>query len=298
MQKSYSDIMNKLLDFIIEAQKNKIAIGHFNFSDLAGLKAIFEAAREVGVPVVLGTSEGEREFLGPENAVSLVRNLRESYSYPVFLNADHTYSIGKVKEAALLGYDAIIFDGAKLSLEENIAKTREAVEIAKKINPEIIVEGELGYIGGSSSLLEEVPKGAQIDEKDLTSVADAERFVKETRVDLFAPAVGNIHGMFANAPNPELQIVRIEEIVKAVSVPLVLHGGSGLKNEEFTAAVKAGMTIIHINTEIRLAWRKGLERMFVEKPKEVAPYKLLSGSIEEMQKVIAQRLRLFGGKGL
>lgn len=299
--------MENLKEFIADAAKRKIALGHFNFSDIAGLRAIVLAAKELNVPVLVGTSEGEREFAGPENAVTLVRNFRESYGHPVFLNADHTYSLDKVREAALLGYDSIIFDGAKLGLEENIAQTRAAVELAKKINPDILVEGELGYIGTSSALLEKLPEGAQISEKDLTTPEDAERFVKETGVDLFAPAVGNIHGIIAAqsqtnadgtqtvAENPPLNIARIREIAEAVAVPLVLHGGSGLKDVEFVAAAKAGMAIIHINTEIRLAWRKGLERAFVEKPKEVAPYKLLNYSVEEMKKVAGDRLRLFAG---
>ncbi|MBI3114471.1 MAG: class II fructose-bisphosphate aldolase [Candidatus Harrisonbacteria bacterium] len=291
--------MDSLREIIADAAKRKIALGHFNISDIAGLKAIVLAAVEVSkelgeeVPVLIGTSEGEREFLGAENAVSLVRNMREEFGHPIFLNADHTYSLEKVREAALLGYDSIIFDGAKMSLEENIAQTRAAVELAKKINPEIIVEGELGYIGTSSALLEKLPEGAQITEKDLTTPEDAARFVKETGVDLFAPAVGNIHGMLSGAENPALNIARIGEIAKAVSVPLVLHGGSGLKDEEFVAAAKNGVAVIHINTEIRLAWRKGLEKAFAEKPKEVAPYKLLSYSVEEMKQVVGQRLKLF-----
>ena len=176
--------MKNLLEIILEAQKNKVAVGHFNISDLAGLKAIFEAAKNVEVPIVIGTSEGEREFLGADNAVALVRNLRESFSYPIFLNADHTYSLEKVKEAALLGYDAIIFDGAKLPFEENIKQTKEAVEVAKNINPDIIVEGELGYIGTSSALLTELPEGVQISEKDLTSALEAKQFIEDGAVSL------------------------------------------------------------------------------------------------------------------
>ena len=124
---------------------------------------------------------------------------------------------------------------------------------------------------------------------------DAVRFVAETGVDLFSPAVGNIHGMILGASNPALNISRIKEIAGAIDVPLILHGGSGLKDEEFVAAAQNGMAVIHINTEIRLAWRQGLERALKEKPNEVAPYKLLSHSIEEMKKVVEARLRLFSG---
>mgnify|MGYP001603142162 CR=1 FL=1 len=288
--------MKTLKQYIEEARKNGIALGHFNISEISALKAIFGAAKELDVPVIIGTSDGEREFLGAENAVSLVRNLRESYGYPIFLNADHTYSLEKIKEAALLGYDSVIFDGAKLSFEENIKQTCEAVLAAKSINPEIIVEGELGYIGQSSALLEKLPEGAEVTEDALVKVADAERFVKETGVDLFAPAVGNLHGMLSGAAMPALNIARIKEISEAVEIPLVLHGGSGLKDEEFVAAAKLGMAVIHINTEIRLAWRKGLEKAFAEKPKEVAPYKLLKYALDSVKEVVMNRLRLFSGK--
>lgn len=288
-------IMKTLRHYISEAKNKGIALGHFNISELSGFKAVVSVATELNLPVIIGTSEGEREFLGAENAVSLVYNLRENHGLPIFLNADHTYSLEKVKEAALLGYDSVIFDGAKLPYEENIKQTREAVKIAKDINADIIVEGELGYIGQSSALLDKLPEGAQVTDEMLTSAEEAAEFVKVTGVDLFAPAVGNIHGMLSNTPNPALNISRIKEIAAAAKIPLVLHGGSGLRDEEFVAAAQNGMAIIHISTEIRVAWRKGLERALVEKPREIAPYKLLSYSVDDMKKVILERLKLFSG---
>ena len=142
-------------------------------------------------------------------------------------------------------------------------------------------------------ILKEIPKGAAIKEQDLTKPEEAARFVKETGVDMLAPAVGNIHGMFKNAPNPRLNIKRIQEIKSAVQVPLVLHGGSGISDEDFLAAIDAGINIIHINTEIRVAWRQGLEKGLTEKPEEVAPYKLMQPSLDEIKKVVYNRLALF-----
>src|SRR3989344_8090484 len=112
--------MITLKQAISEAERMGVAIGHFNISDLAALKAIFESARELKVPVIIGTSEGEREFVGVCQAVALVKSLREEYDYPIFLNADHTYSFEKVKEAIDAGYDAVIFDGTELTLTDNI----------------------------------------------------------------------------------------------------------------------------------------------------------------------------------
>ncbi|OGM92816.1 hypothetical protein A2372_01365 [Candidatus Wolfebacteria bacterium RIFOXYB1_FULL_54_12] len=201
----------------------------------------------------------------------------------------------KIQEAVNAGFDAVLFDAGKLPLEENIAKTKEVVEWVKKTRPEVLVEAELGYLGTSSTILKEVPEGAAIELEDLTKPEDAKRFVQETGIDLLAPAVGNIHGMFKDVPNPNLFIDRVAELRDAVGIPMVLHGGSGIRNEDFIAAIQNGISIIHINTEIRLAWRQGMERALAEKPDEVTPYKLLLAPIEAVKKVVTERLKLFNG---
>ena len=123
--------MKNLREIVREAEEKKVAVGHFNISNLEGLHAIFNAARALDVPVVIGVSEGERDFVGVRASVALVKSLREEFQYPIFINADHTYSVERVKEAIDAGFDAVIFDGAKLSLEENIAKTKECVAYAR-----------------------------------------------------------------------------------------------------------------------------------------------------------------------
>ena len=287
--------MNTLREYIEDAQQRKIAIGHFNISDLAGLRGIVEAAKELNLPVIIGLSEGEREAVGVKNAACLVKNLREQYNHPVFLNADHTHSIEKIKEAVEAGFDAVLFDAGKLSLEENIAQTKEVVAWVHKTRPDVLVEAELGYLGSGSTLLEKAPEGAAITLDAITKPEDAKRFVQETGIDLLAPAVGNIHGMFKNAPNPRLFIDRIAEVRDAAGIPMVLHGGSGINNDDFTAAIRNGIAIVHINTEIRLAWRQGVEKALREKPDEVTPYKLLDGATAAVAAVVRDRMRLFGG---
>lgn len=280
---------------LIEAQEKKVAIGHFNISDIVALKAIFEVARELNVPVIIGVSEGERKFIGIETAAAMVKNLREEYDYPIFINADHTYSLQGIKEAAEAGFDMVIFDGAKLRSEDNTRETKEAVKVAKNVNPSVLVEGEIGYIGSSSKLLDKIPEGALIDEAALPGADMAKKFVADTGVDLLAPAVGNIHGMFKNAPNPNLKIDRIREIAESSGVPLVLHGGSGVSDSDFTKAIEAGIRIIHINTEIRVAWRKGIEEGLKALPEEIAPYKILLPALESVKAVVKNRLKLFNG---
>lgn len=283
--------MQSLREVVGEAEKRKVAIGHFNVSDLTALKAITRAARELSVPVIIGTSEGEAGFIGFGQAAALVKSLREEGQL-VFLNADHFRSLENVRQAVEAGYDSIIFDAANFPLEENIAKTKEAVVYVKSVNPSILVEGELGYIGNSSKVLEEIPHGAAVTEATMTKPEEAKRFVEETGVNLFAPAVGNIHGLVKGG-EPRLDIRRIAAIKQAVNIPLVLHGGSGVSDDDFRAAIKAGISVIHINTEIRIDWREGLEEAMRENPKETTPYKLLPEAEEEIHKTVLARLKLF-----
>lgn len=283
----------KLIDIIKEAEKNKIAIGHFNIADTEMLKGIFNTAQKLKVPVIIGTSEGERDFIGVHQTVALVKSLREEYDYPVFLNADHTYSFEKVKEAIDAGYDSVIFDGAKLSFEENLKITKKCVEYAKSVNPDIIVEAELGYIGKSSKLLDEIPEGAEITEEHLTTTEEIKEFVESTGVDLIAPAVGNLHGMLKGANNPALNIERIKELREAGGVPMVLHGGSGITDKDFVKAIDAGIASIHISTEVRVAYKNGIKIGLQENPDDIAPYRYMKEAVHHIEKVIEKRLKLF-----
>jgi fructose-bisphosphate aldolase, class II len=282
-----------LEDVLREAERGKVAVGHFNFSDLAAFNAIGAAARNLNVPVMVGVSEGERAFVGVKQAAALVKSLREEYEQPIFLNADHTHSLAKAEEAAKAGFDEVIFDGSALSIEENIIQTKRAVEALKSINPAILVEGEIGWIGASSEILEKLPEGVGV----LTTPAEAKQFVEATKIDVLAPAVGNMHGLLQSMVHGEtekrLNIQRIAEIKAAVGIFMTLHGGSGTRDEDFQQAIKAGMTIVHINTELRLAWRRGLENTLHDHPAEIAPYKILPAVVQAITEVVDQRLRLF-----
>jgi fructose-bisphosphate aldolase class II len=168
-----------------DAQRKRVAIGHFNVSDLVALKAVTGAARALKVPVLIGTSEGERDFIGVREAVAVVASLREELNHPIFLNADHTHSLEHAAEAAKAGYDMIGFDVSTMPFEKNVELTRQAVEAVKSINPRIVIEGELGFIGSGSEIHESVPESSHL----LTKTDDAKRFVEATRIDVLAPAV-------------------------------------------------------------------------------------------------------------
>ena len=282
-------------EVLTNARRRRVAIGHFNVSDLVALKAVTEAARELKLPVLVGTSEGERTFLGVREIAAVVTSLRERLDHPIFLNADHTHSLEGAVEAAAAGYDMVGFDASTMPLETNIKLTRQAVDAVKSVNPQIVVEGELGNIGSGSEIHDSVPESSRI----LTKSEDAKHFVDATRIDVLAPAVGNMHGllktMISGSMKKRLDIGRVGEIADATGVPITLHGGSATDDDDFRKAVQAGVTIIHINTELRLAWRRGLEVALAENPDEVVPYRIYRRSLREMQTVAADRLRLFHG---
>jgi fructose-bisphosphate aldolase, class II len=285
--------MQSLRDYIAEAEKKQVAIGHFNISNLEALHGIFNVAKELDLPVIIGTSEGESNFVGIHEAVALVQKIREVYDYPIFLNADHCYSFEKVRAAIDAGYDAVIFDGIKVSHEENIEITKRCVQYARKSGRDVLVEAELGNIGQSSKILDKIPEGVATREEFLTKPEEAKEFVKQTGIDLLAPAVGNIHGMLKNSKNPRLDLIRIKEIREVAGVPLVLHGGSGISDADFVSAIDAGISIVHINTEIRVAFREALEKSLKNNPDEVSPYKYLKPTVKAVQDVVRKRLELF-----
>jgi fructose-bisphosphate aldolase class II len=287
--------MQVLRDVLEQAHKNGVAIGHFNIADLAVLKAVFASARELNVPCMIGVSEGEREFMGVPQVAALVRSLREEFNYPIFLNADHTHSVAKALEAAKAGFDAIVFDASALPFEQNVRETRTAVEAIKANNPAILVEGEIGDIGTGSQIHENTPDLI----KGLTTAEEAKQFVESTGVDILAPAVGTMHGMLKSMvegkTRKRLDIERIAQIKIAAQVPLTLHGGSGTADEDLRKAISAGISIVHINTELRVAWRRGMEDGLSKQPDEVVPYKILATAVEYVKQVVSSRLKLFNG---
>jgi fructose-bisphosphate aldolase, class II len=285
--------METLRTILTRSEKRGVALGHFNVSDLILLKAVLAAAAEVEVPVLVGASEGERDFLGTRQLAALVKSLREESGVPIFLNGDHTHSLAKAVEAVKAGFDSVVADFSALPFAENVSRTKEAVEALKSINPSVIVEGEIGNIGTGSEIHETVGN----EFRTLTTPEEAQHFVASTGIDVLAPAVGNMHGMLKSMvqgkAKKRLNIERIGEIKKAAGIFLTLHGGSGTDDADLRSAIAAGINIIHINTELRVAWRQSLEESLKRQPNEVVPYKILPPVIDSVREVTASRLRLF-----
>lgn len=288
--------MDSLRSVLTLLEKEGTALGHFNVADLVLVKSVLAAAAEIGVPVMVGASEGERAFFGTHELAAVVKSLRDQSGLPVFLNADHTHSLTKAVEAVKAGFDSVVADFSALPFEENVSRTKEAVEALKAINPSLLVEGEIGNIGSGSEIHDTVTK----EFRNLTTPEEARQFVAATGIDVLAPAVGNMHGMLKSMvqgkEKKRLNIERIGEIKKAAGVFLTLHGGSGTDDTDFRNAIAAGINIIHINTELRVAWRGSLEDSLKRQPNEVVLYKILPPVIDSVKQVVSSRLKLFSAQ--
>ncbi|OHA15875.1 MAG: hypothetical protein A3H57_00980 [Candidatus Taylorbacteria bacterium RIFCSPLOWO2_02_FULL_43_11] len=282
--------MKTLRECINEADEHRRAIGHFNFSTLEMLRGIVLAAQELKVPVIAGVSEGERDFVGVKEARALVSAFRDDFGIPIFLNADHTKSLDRAKEVIDAGYDAIVMDGSAMPFEQNVATVKDTISYAKERESNIVVEGELGFIGTSSQILAELPPGVPVEESKMTSPDEAKKFVEMSGANLLAPAVGNVHGVLSNVGNPALSIKRVQEIRLASGVPLVLHGASGISESDVRAAVKAGAVIVHFSTDLRVSYRKSLVASLSDSPEEISPYKYMRWPIKAVKEVVLSRM--------
>ena len=285
-----------LREYVKEADEKGTAIGHFNISNLEALHGIYNAAKKLNLPIIIGLSEGEEDFVGLKEGVALIRAIRERDNYPIFLNADHHYSYEAVVASIDAGFDSVVIDLVKLPLPENIKITKQCVEYAREVSKkegrDILVEAELGFIGTSSKILDVIPDG--VSEATMTTPEDAKHFVEATGIDLLAPSIGNVHGMVKSG-NPRLHPERVKAIRQATGIPLVLHGGSGSMDEDFISCIKEGIDIVHINTEIRVAYRDAIKKFLNDNPNEVAPYKFLKPGVEAVEAVVEARLKLFNG---
>lgn len=283
-----------------DAEEKKYAIGQFNCSSADQVRAVIQAAKNLKSPLIIGTSEGEAKFMGLRQAVKIAEAYEEETGLPIILNADHTYkdakdltNLDKIKDLLAAGYNSIHFDGSVLPYEENVKWTKQVVDMCKAVNPNISVEGELGYLPGASKLSKEK---VEIKEEYLTNPDQALEFVMATGIDRLAVSVGNSHGISADEPKLDFErIAKINEKVRDYAV-LVLHGGSGIPDEDIQKAISLGIRKINVNTELRVAFTGALNDYFANHPDETTPYKFLQVPIDAMQKVVEGKIKVFGSE--
>jgi fructose-bisphosphate aldolase class II len=274
------------------ARDGKYAVGQFNVSNLEQLRAVCETAAALKSPVIIGTSEGERKFIGLKQIVATVKAWQEETGLPIILNADHSRSFETAKAAFDAGYSGIHFDGSELPYEENLKITKQVVEYVKSKNSEAVVEGELGRVLGGSQIHREA---IELKESDFTDPDLAEEFVKESGIDSLAISYGNVHGIFGKGleGNEKLDMERLKAIRKKVEAFLILHGGSGINADEIKESIKNGIVKVNINTELRVAYVNTL-REVLNKSDETTPYKIWPPAIEAVKRVVEEKIKLFG----
>lgn len=286
----------KARELMIRSRAEHFAVGAFNLDNQETLVAVCRAAKAKNAPVMVEVSKGEVDALGLENVRDMVDNYKAQYGIEMYVNLDHSPTVEDACDGIEAGFEFIHIDVSQAdhdaSDEDIIAKTKEVVAYAKLTGA--IVESEPHYFGGSSNLHTETIDYDAI-RKTFSTPSGAKKFVKETGIDTFAAAIGNLHGQY---PVPkQLDIKLLREIRQAIGCNISLHGGSGTPAHFFEEAVKIGVSKININSDMRVAYRDTLEKVLAENESEYAVVKLMGTVIKQVQKVVESKIGMFNAEG-
>ena len=278
------------------ARAEHFALGAFNLDNQETLIAVAKAAKAKNAPVLVEISKGEVDMMGLENVRDMVDNYNAEFGIEMYINLDHSPSVKDAIDGINAGFEFIHIDVSQANHEasdkEIIQSTRQVVEAAKKTGA--LVESEPHYFGGSSNLHTEAINYEEI-KKTFSSPGGAKAFVDATGIDTFAAAIGNLHGQY---PAPKvLDLELLQRIRDALSCNISLHGGSGTPGHYFVDAVKIGASKININTDMRVAYRKTLEKVLAENKTEFAVIKLMDKVIDAVQAVVESKIDMFNSAG-
>ncbi|MDY2888457.1 MAG: class II fructose-1,6-bisphosphate aldolase [Candidatus Caccosoma sp.] len=273
-------------EMLLKAKKEKYAVGQFNINNLEWTYTILKKCQELQTPVILGVSEGAVKYMGGYHVVAeMVKAviLDKNITIPVALHLDHGSSFESCKKALDAGFTSVMIDASHHPFEENLKITKEVVDYAKKFNAS--VEAELGKVGGQEDNVVAETMYADFDE--------CIKMVKETGIDALAPALGSVHGPYHG--EPKLGFKEMKEIGDALpTTPLVLHGGSGIPDEQIKRAIACGTCKINVNTEFQQAWT-ALVRKTLDENKEVYdPRKVIGPGLKGIEEVVNQKCEVFG----
>lgn len=292
-----------------KARHGNYAVGHFNINNMEIVQGIIQAAAKLNSPVILATSEGAIEYAGIEFLYALAKTASENYKVPIALHLDHGKDLRIIKKAIQLGFSSVMIDASHFDFEKNIALTKKVVQSAHQYG--VSVEAELGTIGG---------KEDKVHSRGIvyTDPNKAREFVERTGCDLLAIAIGTSHGAYKFSGKAKLRIDILKRIKQQVKIPLVLHGASGVPKgivnlaEKYGAklsgvcgvpdsqvklAVKNGISKVNTDTDLRIAFTAGIRKVIKGHPEEFDPRKILGPARELVQKVVEQRIKLFGSVG-
>lgn len=275
-------------ELLQHADKNGYAVGAFNVNNMEIVQAIIEAAEETQSPVILQASQGGLKYAGVEYIAALGKIAAHNASVPVAIHLDHGTDFVQVMQCIRHGFTSVMIDGSQYDLDENIAVTKKVIEVAHAVG--VSVEAELGKIGGTEDDI-------VVDHADAlhTDPEEVVKFVKETNVDFLAIAIGTAHGKYKG--EPIIDFDRLEEIRSKVDIPLVLHGSSGVAYEDLKKAISMGISKVNIDTDVRIAFTKGVTDAVKSNPEEFDPRKIIGPARETMKEAIKEKMEVFGSVG-
>lgn len=273
-------------EMLSDAQKGKYAVGAFNAENMEMVKAIIQAAEELKAPVMIQTTPSTVKYGTLETFFGIVSSEAAKASVPVCLHLDHGSSFELAMQAIKAGYTSVMIDGSHEDFEGNVAISKKVADVANALD--IPVEAELGKVGGKEDDLE-------ADADTNTDPQEAKEFVERTGITSLAVAIGTAHGFYAGTP--VLDKERVSEIRKVVDVPLVLHGASGLSEEDVRECVERGMCKVNFATELRVAYTDAVKKLLEEKPETYDPKKLGVVGIEAVKEAVKSRMVMCGCDG-
>lgn len=270
---------------LLKAEAEKYAVPQFNINNLEWTRFILEECERLKSPVILGVSEGAAKYMGGFQTVAdMVKNLVEflSITIPVAIHLDHGSSFENCIKAINAGFTSVMIDASKYKVEDNIKITKQVTDYARTKN--ITVEAEVGAVGGEED--------GVADELAYAKVEDALKLFNETNIDFLAPALGSVHGIYKG--EPKLDFHRMVEIHDLINSPMVLHGGSGIPDDLIKKAISCGICKININTELQIAWSKGVRQFLNDDLKVYDPRKIIKSGEKNIKAMIESKIMLFG----
>lgn len=281
---------------MVRARTEHFALGAFNLDNQETLIAVARAAKAKNAPLMVEVSQGEVEAMGIDNVRDMVDNYRDEYKIEMYINLDHSPTVANAIAGIEAGFEFIHIDISQArhdaSLEDIITETKQIVDYARLTGA--LVESEPHYFGGSSNLHTENINYDEI-KNTFTSPESARSFVEATGVDTFAAAIGNLHGKYPVPKKLDIELLR--QIRAAIDCNISLHGGSGTPGHYFVDAVKVGVSKININSDMRVAFRKTLEKALASNPDEYAVVKLMDEVIDAVQAVVEEKIDMFNAAG-
>lgn len=268
-------------ELLLHAQKNGYAVPAFNCHNLETIQVIVETANELRSPVIIAGTPGTFDYAGRDYIQSIVETAAKKYNIPIILHLDHHTKIEDIEASLKLGTKSVMIDASHHSYDENIAIVKKVVELAHKFDA--TVEAELGILGGQEDDL-------VVNEKDskYTNPQQAVDFVKKTGIDSLAVAIGTAHGLYKE--EPKLDFERLKEIRNLVTIPLVLHGASGVPEEAVKKAISLGITKVNIATELKIPFSHKLREYLVAHPEENDPRKYMKDAKKAMAEIVKEKI--------